>query len=473
MAGLALCPSTDDDAARSRALLADGYVDRARRVVERAEAACPADGWRHVDVKRDIAEALTDRRSVTSLVEAAERLEAREPARARRLYDIVLRRLDAKGRVEAYVSDVAYNPNPTDDYSSEIALVWSPDGRQVLYYEHDDLVRIAVPEGRVTRTKVAHSDEGLSFSPNGAWLVAAVADDRAVVFDASGDALAGALVADHEESLRRGHRRRRHGVRAAKRHSELRLRSVVRRGEARQPRGRGYQCVRALHLPERRQALRVRRVRLPDVDHQPVEGGVVGGGERGRDECLRRLSTARPRGVPRLRHGARVDVARRARDRTRCRRTLRQPRERRRVPRRREDGRGAGRGPLRQGDDGRGTLAGAFLLAGAQAVLLSNADLELRASLKLGQVIHRNLAEGDTVAQALWRARRQLDPRGEVVQYYLMEVVGSGHEVVFDSPFQVPIVHPNSRIWAVLASFVSAGVATVLIRKRKSHSLRG
>jgi hypothetical protein len=73
----------------------------------------------------------------------------------------------------------------------------------------------------------------------------------------------------------------------------------------------------------------------------------------------------------------------------------------------------AARGARRVGDDGLGHLGGAFLARGAQAVVLARHEVELAATLRLLEVLNERLAAGDTVQEALRRARVALmdDPR--------------------------------------------------------------
>lgn len=70
---------------------------------------------------------------------------------------------------------------------------------------------------------------------------------------------------------------------------------------------------------------------------------------------------------------------------------------------------GAGRGQLRLGDDGVSHLGGAFLSAGARAVLISHADLDYDATLALTTYFTEHFARGDvSPARALQLARLDL-----------------------------------------------------------------
>jgi CHAT domain-containing protein len=98
---------------------------------------------------------------------------------------------------------------------------------------------------------------------------------------------------------------------------------------------------------------------------------------------------------------------------------------------------GAARGPLRRGDDGITDLGGAFLAAGAEAVVLSPIDLLLAPTLALAQRFQAELARGATPAHALHRARCALAERGEYshpYHYALLHLVGIGHRPVYPAP---------------------------------------
>ena len=93
----------------------------------------------------------------------------------------------------------------------------------------------------------------------------------------------------------------------------------------------------------------------------------------------------------------------------------------------------AGRRPLRRGEDGLGGLGGAFLSAGARAVLLSPNELELQSQYELLRVFYRRLVRGDSPAESLRIARRHLagDPRWAHPYYGSVYLAGLGHEPVF------------------------------------------
>jgi len=90
---------------------------------------------------------------------------------------------------------------------------------------------------------------------------------------------------------------------------------------------------------------------------------------------------------------------------------------------------GAGRTSARRGEDGVGTFAGAFLSAGARAVVLSADDLDARATAALTAVLTRELASGTPPAEAMRRARVELHGRAEFAHpsfHAKLRVVGLG-----------------------------------------------
>ena len=92
---------------------------------------------------------------------------------------------------------------------------------------------------------------------------------------------------------------------------------------------------------------------------------------------------------------------------------------------------GAGRAPLLRGEDGVGAFGGALLSAGARAVVLSPADLDLEATLELLGTFNAGLAGGASPAEAMRAARRRLAGAGRLDHPYfhsLLRVVGLGHD---------------------------------------------
>jgi hypothetical protein len=102
---------------------------------------------------------------------------------------------------------------------------------------------------------------------------------------------------------------------------------------------------------------------------------------------------------------------------------------------------GAARGPGRLGDDGVSHLGGAFLRAGARAVVLSRADVDLDSSLALGAAFHEAVAQGASPARALLFARRRVaedTERADPFFHSLVHVVGLGHERRFPGDWRPP-----------------------------------
>jgi tetratricopeptide (TPR) repeat protein len=69
---------------------------------------------------------------------------------------------------------------------------------------------------------------------------------------------------------------------------------------------------------------------------------------------------------------------------------------------------GAARDQKRFGEDGVSNLGGAFLLAGAQCVLIARYDVDLEAVERMTLAFHRRLIAGDVPAEALRRSRAEL-----------------------------------------------------------------
>jgi CHAT domain-containing protein len=95
---------------------------------------------------------------------------------------------------------------------------------------------------------------------------------------------------------------------------------------------------------------------------------------------------------------------------------------------------GGSRGPRRPGDDSLADLGGAFLRAGAPAVMVSGGALELTATIDLMESVHERLAAGDSPAEALRVARSARAP-GTSVEHDLaaarLQIFGAGHVPVF------------------------------------------
>lgn len=125
---------------------------------------------------------------------------------------------------------------------------------------------------------------------------------------------------------------------------------------------------------------------------------------------------------------------------------------------------GAARGPVRRGDDGVSNLGGAFLRAGARAVVLPEADVDEGATLALMGAFHRRLrGSGETVAEAMRAARAELadvPALDDPFYFALVHVVGAGHESVF------PAAPSRRWPWIVVAFALTIGL--LVIRRRAS-----
>ncbi|HVS12185.1 MAG TPA: CHAT domain-containing protein, partial [Planctomycetota bacterium] len=141
---------------------------------------------------------------------------------------------------------------------------------------------------------------------------------------------------------------------------------------------------------------------------------------------------------------------------------------------------GAARGPLRRGDDGVSHLGGAFLRAGAQAVVLSPVDLALEPTLELLDEFNRGIARrGESPARALMSARRKLAGEGRpVAEYGLMHVLGLGSEPVLARPrggASGAAREPGMRasLWALaLLGAVLAGSSVMILAARRRGARR-
>lgn len=90
---------------------------------------------------------------------------------------------------------------------------------------------------------------------------------------------------------------------------------------------------------------------------------------------------------------------------------------------------GAARARLRRGDDGRGSLGGAFLAHGTQAVVYSTMNLEYHASQDFMTVLFKELSAGTPIGLSMKRARMKARPSEfgvHPVHSYLLQLHGHG-----------------------------------------------
>lgn len=93
-----------------------------------------------------------------------------------------------------------------------------------------------------------------------------------------------------------------------------------------------------------------------------------------------------------------------------------------------------GQGPVRKGDPDIGNLGGAWLSAGAQAVLQAQTDLSLARARRSSRAIFESLKEGDCPAEALRRSRLELlEAHGPQAPFRdgLLQITGLGMRPIF------------------------------------------
>ncbi len=128
---------------------------------------------------------------------------------------------------------------------------------------------------------------------------------------------------------------------------------------------------------------------------------------------------------------------------------------------------GSGGGKTRAGDAEAANLAGAFLLAGSDAVVLPDADVLLRPTEELLGVFQEELARGLSPAEALRAARAALIEGGDYADpYYHAQIraVGLAHDPLFPNGAQ-----PAAKAFPWWIAGVAAGVAALfaLILRRR------
>jgi hypothetical protein len=126
-------------------------------------------------------------------------------------------------------------------------------------------------------------------------------------------------------------------------------------------------------------------------------------------------------------------------------------------------------GPTRKGDPGSADMGGAWLAAGAQAVVLSHADLRFEEAARTSLVLHRALAEGGSPAEGLRAARAELleslgaESRGEApFRCGMLGVVGLGQRAVFEVSSAVEPKSGGSARFLVTAVAVALAAGFLL-----------
>lgn len=115
-------------------------------------------------------------------------------------------------------------------------------------------------------------------------------------------------------------------------------------------------------------------------------------------------------------------------------------------------------GLLRRGEDTGSHLAGAFLFAGADAVVAADADLDVAATTALLRVLSRHRAEGHGAAEAMRLARASLAATDEFAHPVFHSLLGVfGHE-----PRRPPAVLKAAAASHSATPWTVAGVASIL-----------
>lgn len=134
--------------------------------------------------------------------------------------------------------------------------------------------------------------------------------------------------------------------------------------------------------------------------------------------------------------------------------------------------------PPIHGDGAANRLPGAFFAGGSQCVIAPQHDLEVDSTLELARILLEKLAAGDTPAQAVFAARRDLQasrPDLHPSLYAPVEVQGIGHRVVpkLRQPSRVPPGTEGASLgtpWPMVLSLVLA--AALLLFGTRTRALR-
>jgi hypothetical protein len=127
---------------------------------------------------------------------------------------------------------------------------------------------------------------------------------------------------------------------------------------------------------------------------------------------------------------------------------------------------GAGRTPLRSGDDGVSNLGGAFMKAGAQCVVLSPVDLEQGATEALLDEFYAQLTSGESPARAMRAARRTLIDGGRYADPFynsMLQVVGLGSRPLVGAGAGFTAQATYGRLLLLFALLAAACAAVVLV----------
>ncbi len=133
----------------------------------------------------------------------------------------------------------------------------------------------------------------------------------------------------------------------------------------------------------------------------------------------------------------------------------------------------ASRGPLRMGDDDAAdSLADAFLVAGATAVVASAAPLRASLHLDAAAALLHALTAGANPAEALRRARVAIGGSDDAQRYRAaqLELLGVGTVPLVEAPAEMPL--RAAWWWVLAASVLVAGAAVARSRRRGSGCSR-
>lgn len=131
-------------------------------------------------------------------------------------------------------------------------------------------------------------------------------------------------------------------------------------------------------------------------------------------------------------------------------------------------------GPMRRGDPGASAMAGAWMAQGARAVITCRDELTFDQAVDASALVHRDLAASASPAEALRTVRKAAiaaDPDGAPLDAPLWQVVGLGHEPVFDTPRETAAVasdEPPTRNWFAWAALAAVAMLAIALWRRRS-----
>ncbi len=134
---------------------------------------------------------------------------------------------------------------------------------------------------------------------------------------------------------------------------------------------------------------------------------------------------------------------------------------------------GAARGPIRRGEDGASNLGGAFLRAGARAVVLPSVDVDEGATLALMEGFHAAWRGGASVAEALRLARARLagsESLSDPFHWAFVHAVGAGRTAAY--PREDADFARHVALAAAAAVLAAAGLA-IAARRRLTRRAAG